>query len=371
MKVNKKTNVLFRFLNIYGRLSSTWPPSLNDRRQQKIIYEFCWWFTLINVISLLIPLIMGVFHFRNNFDILAQAASELTALMEVFFNMLICKLQGKRLQKILHNIHIFKKEANELEKNIIDKYTERYFNFHIFLGTSFFLTGIAFSCCPIVTSALLPADAWYPFSLEYLLIRIILYATQVLAIAQTALCVCVDFTVAMIFWYLSVRLELLQREFKSTSTNLDYKHCIIRHQELIAFFDEASKLIRLLIIKSTFTMTLTIIFSAFELLGHISLTVISKSIMMVVGASLRLFLTSWAADDLKDQSEKIADSIYESSWINKSSEIRKYLSIVIIRSQKPFVISATGIIDTFSLEYYSFFLATSANYFFRARAVMS
>ncbi|XP_043461632.1 odorant receptor Or2-like [Leptopilina heterotoma] len=314
---------------------------------------------------------MGVVHYRNNIDLLAQAASEFTALIEVFFNMIICKVQRKRLQKILRTIDKFQKEANIKENRLIEKYTERYFNFHIFLSTSFLITGVAFCCCPIVTTTLLPADAWYPFSVEALLMRIFLYVAQVLAITQTALCVCVDFTVAMIFWYTSVRLELLQQEFRTTSTDLDYRNCIMKHQELIGFFDEASELIRLLIIKSTFTMTITIVFSAFELLGHASLTVIFKSILMLLGASLRLFLTSWTADDLKIQSEKIADSIYESSWINKSSKIRSYLSIVIIRSQKPLVISAVGIIDSFSLEYYSFFLATSANYFFRARAVMS
>ncbi|XP_043461631.1 uncharacterized protein LOC122498113 [Leptopilina heterotoma] len=96
-------------------------------------------------------------------------------------------------------------------------------------------------------------------------------------------------------------------------------------------------------------MTVTIVFSAFELLSHASLIVLLKSTLMLIAACLRLFLTSWTADDLKNQSEKIADSIYESSWINKSSKIRSYLSIVIIRSQKPLVIS-----NSFCLEYYSF-----------------
>lgn len=135
---------------------------------------------------------------------------------------------------MLYSIYEFQREAKNFEKSILDKYSGRYFNFHVFLGTSFLITGFAFCCCPIVTTALLPADAWYPFSVEALLTRIFLYAAQVLAITQTALCVCIDFTVAMIFLYLSVRLELLQEEFRCSSTDVDYKNCIMRHQELIA-----------------------------------------------------------------------------------------------------------------------------------------
>lgn len=96
----KKSDTLFQILNIYGRLSSTWPPTSGVARK-KLVYEFCWWFTLIIVISLLIPLIMGVVHHRKNIDLLAQAASQLTALLEVFFDMIICKIQRKRLQVIV------------------------------------------------------------------------------------------------------------------------------------------------------------------------------------------------------------------------------------------------------------------------------
>lgn len=100
MKSHKKFDFLFRVLRIYGRLSSTWPPNSNEKGQ-KVFYEFCWWFTMTNVICLLIPLILGVYQFRYNIDVLAQAASELTALVEVFFNMIICKLQSERLQVIV------------------------------------------------------------------------------------------------------------------------------------------------------------------------------------------------------------------------------------------------------------------------------
>lgn len=101
MIFRKKADILFQILNIYGRLSSTWPP-ISDLARKKLVYEFTWWFTLIIVILLLIPLVISVFHFRNNnMDMLAQTASELTALIEVFINMIICKVQTKRLQVIV------------------------------------------------------------------------------------------------------------------------------------------------------------------------------------------------------------------------------------------------------------------------------
>lgn len=99
MIFNKKTDILFRYLKIYGTLTLTWPQSGSKR--QKIVYESLWWLTFINVIHLFIVLIMGVFHFRENIDISTQAIAELTALMEPFFDMIICKVQSKRLQVII------------------------------------------------------------------------------------------------------------------------------------------------------------------------------------------------------------------------------------------------------------------------------
>ena len=98
MKTHKKATVLFRALKIYGRLNSTWPPDFDATLKNRIVYEMFWWFTFSNVIGLLIPLCFGLYHFRNDIDTLAQTASELTALTEVFFNMMICKMQRNRLQ---------------------------------------------------------------------------------------------------------------------------------------------------------------------------------------------------------------------------------------------------------------------------------
>lgn len=116
---------------------------------------------------------------------------------------------------------------------LLQKYINRYVTFHLFVGSSFISTAVLFSCIPIVTSQLLPADAWYPFSIEPLPIRAVLYATQVLAIFQTGLGIAVDLTVATMLWYSAVQFELLDKRVKQAMTAIELRECACRHQQLI------------------------------------------------------------------------------------------------------------------------------------------
>lgn len=128
----------------------------------------------------------------------------------------------------------FIKNAKGDEEIVIQKYIDRYKHFHIFVGCSYIFTAILFSCIPLVTSQSLPADAWYPFSIASIHTRSILYYLQVLAIFHTGLGIVVDFTVAMMIWYVTVRLDLLSIKLKVATSETEVRRCIMIHQSIIA-----------------------------------------------------------------------------------------------------------------------------------------
>ncbi|XP_060533845.1 odorant receptor 49b-like [Cylas formicarius] len=52
-----------------------------------------------------------------------------------------------------------------------------------------------------------------------------------------------------------------------------------------------------------------------------------------------IFATGWAANEIKMQGLRLSDAIYESSWYNYDKELKRHLLMVMIRAQKPLVLT--------------------------------
>lgn len=119
--------------------------------------------------------------------------------------------------------------------HIIQKYINRYSNFFVFVGVSYILAAITFSCGPLFLPINLPMEGWYPFPTETFYIKNVLYILQVFAILQTGFCVTVDFMIAMFFGYATARLEMLQQELQHIMHESQVKLCIQKHQDIIRY----------------------------------------------------------------------------------------------------------------------------------------
>ncbi|KAK0163149.1 hypothetical protein PV327_006857 [Microctonus hyperodae] len=82
-------------------------------------------------------------------------------------------------------------------------------------------------------------------------------------------------------------------------------------------------------------------------------------------------MTAWPADDVREMSQKIAWSIYDSFWIGASTKMQKSIAFVICRAHKPFIISIPGLLPPLTLQFYSSFVSTTLSYFATLRAVLS
>ena len=123
--------------------------------------------------------------------------------------------------------------AEKSEKDVLQKYVDRYIPFFIIVGSSVLIGAIGFSCGPLIMDTALPVDAWYPFSIDVFWIRFILYSLQILAIFQTGLTFTVNYMIAMMLWYCTARLEMLGRKIKNAGSNYELRLCIREHQKLI------------------------------------------------------------------------------------------------------------------------------------------
>ena len=96
MKRNLEVGSVVGFFELWGK--STWPPGPGAQICERVLRESMWWASILNVIALLLPLILAVYHHRIQLGSVMKSLSEVTALSEVFFNLILCRNQPSRLQ---------------------------------------------------------------------------------------------------------------------------------------------------------------------------------------------------------------------------------------------------------------------------------
>ena len=137
------------------------------------------------------------------------------------------------MQGLLSEVMNYVESAEKSEKDVLQKYVDRYISFFIFVGSMFLIAAVIFWCGPLIMGTTLPSEAWYPFSIDVFWIRFILYFLQILAISQAVLSITVYYMIAMMLWYCTARLEMLGRKIKSADCNNELGLCIEEHQKLI------------------------------------------------------------------------------------------------------------------------------------------
>lgn len=146
--------------------------------------------------------------------------------------MLLTNLFFLKLQISLREIEPFLKNASSREQKVIRKYVLRHQYLYTFICISFVTTAVLFIFVPYFTDNNLPADAWYPFATDAPSVRILLYILQSVVIFEVGLCILIDFSIAMLLWFSTTRLELLGQEFERVRNSKDISLCIRKHQDL-------------------------------------------------------------------------------------------------------------------------------------------
>ena len=133
---------------------------------------------------------------------------------------------------MLSDIEMFLKSTNNSEQMIIKKYMQRHNYLYTFVCMSFVATILLFIFAPFFTDSMLPADAWYPFSMDKLSVRSLLYFLQCIVICQTGLHIFVDLMVATLLWYSTSRLDFLNSKLKEINNNEELVIYIKKHQNI-------------------------------------------------------------------------------------------------------------------------------------------
>lgn len=140
---------------------------------------------------------------------------------------------------MLHSeLENFMKNANPLEKKIIQAYVNRSVIFHALITTSMWLVCLAFIVEPIVLSQSFPTDVSYPFSIDQKFVHAALYVQQVVTLFFIASALTVDFQVATLLWFTGARFEILGYNFERVTDEKQLNNCIKKHQYLLWYYGD-------------------------------------------------------------------------------------------------------------------------------------
>ncbi|KOC67845.1 Odorant receptor 49b [Habropoda laboriosa] len=367
---NANIHRVLHILELAGRFTCTWPLDSNSSKREVVFRNVRWGFTILNVILLLISLILAIFHFRNDITILMKTISEMTALLEVLMDMILCKMKSAQLQVLVGKVKAFVKVANKNEIKIIQGYVDRYKRFFGTIAMGYVMTGITFSLAPLFSVQELPADGWIPFSIKPLGVYCLVYFVQVYCILQTAFCISVDFMIALLISFSAAKLDILGMKLRKANGHDVLVSCVKEHQEIIGFVEDIKTSVETLLFKTNATMGSAVICGTFPLIYNQSLTVISQFLPLMLSGCGRLYVISWPADDLKESSITFAKSLIDSPWIGKPRKMTNIVIIMMQRSQRILLITMGGILPAISLEYYANFLTTVGSYFMAMRTMI-
>ncbi|XP_026670008.1 odorant receptor 4-like isoform X1 [Ceratina calcarata] len=367
---NVTTGRLFYILELAGTFTCTWPVDVNSSKSRILIRNIRWSFAMLNVTLLLTSLVLAVYHFREDTTTVMKTASEMTALLEVFLDLIFCKLKSAQLQVLITRIRGFVEVANEDESRVLQGYVDRYKMFFSVTAMGYISTAVSFGFVPLFSTQDLPADGWIPFATEPLVLYLVIYVHQVYCICTAALCIFVDFTIALLFSFPAARLDILGTKLRHVDSYRMLISCVKEHQEIIGFVEDTKAIVEALLFKTNVTMGSAVICGAFQLVNNQSLAVKSQFVPMVVSGCAHLYVIAWPADDLKESSVRFLNSIADVRWLGKQREMGSALIIMIQRSQKMFLIRMSSLLPALTLEYYANFLTTVSSYFMAMRTMI-
>ncbi|XP_067210328.1 odorant receptor 23a-like [Linepithema humile] len=319
---------------------------------------------------MLMSISISAYKSRENIDVSMKTLSQFAALTEATFNAIICRSKRKQLQKLLLNIENFIKISKDHERNMIQKYTDRYMTFILIVATSFVVAAITVICEPLVLPMEFPINVWYPFSTKPPLRKFIIYNLQIFVIAHTVSCLGVDVMIAVLLFYPTAKLEILASEIEQATNEIQVISCIRKHQEITRFVSETQEATQYVLFKTTLTMGFTVISGSFPILYLQSYILIPQFLSMIIAALQRMYITAWAANDLKEVSTRLCWSVYSVSWIGNSQKVKNDVFLMLQRSQKPLLISMSGLLPSLTLEYYGGFIVSVMSYFMTMRAAI-
>ncbi|KAG5332396.1 OR2 protein, partial [Acromyrmex heyeri] len=328
-----------------------WPLPKDTVKLKVICAGIYQYFSIIVLSSVAAGLINAMRNHFNDPVIIAKSISVLCPAIQVVCNIMCCRINSCRLQLVTFEMENFCELLKPCEEAILQRYINKCIYFYggsmfwIYLSAVFIMSG------PVTLDQPFPTNAEYPFDVYHQPLRSIIFIQQTIACVQGAAQLCMNIFMALLIWFTSARLEILIEKLQRITNISELKKCIQEHQNLL---------------KDTIT-SLILHLRAFN---DQPLSMKIQCVGIIFSGLSVVFMYTWPAEHLIHISDEIGQAIFDTEWYQQPIALRKTLHIVMLRAQKPIIISVPCVMPALSLKYYASYLSTIFSYFTTLRVTM-
>ncbi|KAK0158658.1 hypothetical protein PV328_009634 [Microctonus aethiopoides] len=299
-----------------------------------------------------------------------KSAILISGVINFIVKTIIVRIHREKFQKIDMEMNEYIINANEEELTVLQKYVNKCWIFQGYMTCSYYLISIGVITGPLFLPQKFPCDAVYPFPIDSIIISTIVYLHQSIVGFQCSAGMALDCQAALFLWYISARLEILAKQTKNIDNFKNLRSFIKIHQNILSSADEVIYAIRFIFLTTIFMTKIGMIFGAIILLSNQPMLVKLQFTVLVISASMSIFVCIWPAEKLINVSGNfMTRNIFHVSSTH-SPAMRKLWLSVIRRTQTPITIKVVGFMDALSYEFFSSFLSTVFSYFTALRVAV-
>ncbi|XP_018051044.1 PREDICTED: uncharacterized protein LOC108688980 [Atta colombica] len=309
-----------------------WPLPLGTSKCKILCVKLYQYICILMTAGIIASVIYGLVKNKNtnNLDSFMRSLFSLVTLSHVIGNILCHLIIYQRLQFVTLEMENFCALIKPHEETIIQReYVNKYSNFYGFCISLFYMSLFGLFIGPVMLDQPLPTAAEFPFDASHQPLRAITYIHQIIVGLFISAHLCVNAFMALLLWLTSARFKLLTEEFRTITNIYNLAKCIEKHQKLIKYAEDVTLTVR------PFAMV-TVLFTTVAL--------ITFGLVFIA-------------------STNVAQAAFETDWYAKSEYLRKNLQMVILRSQKPILVTLPCGLPSLSLRYYASNIAFEAEYF--------
>ncbi|THK33165.1 uncharacterized protein LOC114841463 [Diachasma alloeum] len=348
----------------------TWPPRSKTTRLTEIIFETCWWISLIVIVAGTVPLFSTAYKHRTSFNKFTESVSLAFCLIQTLVLVIIAKHHSRRFQYIIDEMETFVKNANSYEREVltnnVEVVTPFYFRYNILCLTA----TLAYTCGPFVMDQPFPNIAEYPFPVDkHPLYDMIL----ILEVINGVQCCCTGGFIcqlSLLLWYGTIQLRILSDKIEKVSDSEGLENCISIHQYILWYIEQIIEIVQPVIAVIIAIATISIVCGAIQIVGNAILLKKIQLASILIASGFELLSVAWAAENLTAASEGVSWALYNLSWTQNSKKLNGAIIFMIQRCQNPPKIAIGGLMPTLFMEYYAKYISAIYSFFTTPRVML-
>ncbi|XP_012536675.1 odorant receptor 47b isoform X2 [Monomorium pharaonis] len=343
----------------------SWPLPNNATKLKTFFMRLYHFWCMIMVLCVELPLLYGISNQRNNLTIMVQQIVLASGCIHCIGNQIV-------YHSVINEMEKFVKVMKPHEEIVIQRYVDKCLAFYGTTISIFYVVVFFMIVGPILTHQPFPTLAEYPFDTSYLPLKIIIYFNQSYVGLMTSAHLCLNAFNALMLWYTSAKFMILIEDIRKTRNIYELFKCIQVHQELIEFAEEVTSIVGPFTCISIYCGTFSAIVAFLVFVTDQPLLLKSQFMGLSLITLLEVYMFAWPGEEIKsvssiDMAQAVFD-IYQTK--EKSIKLNTYLQIMIMRSQKPTVVSIPCLLPALSHNSFATFCSTIMSYFTTLRVFL-